>query len=974
VNKPTAEPGNSDQAAISRAMDTVPEPLRAGLLAAWASMASAQPELTSLIAARAELLAQSMRVWASSDFVLGNCLRHPQDLEFLIGPEGAAKPWKEGELEPGLGAMIDEAADEAACQRALRRFRRAQLLRAAWRDLAGLSSLEETLGHVSEVADLCIAAAVRFASATVAAAHGEPRDADGLPMELIVLAMGKLGGRELNFSSDIDLIFLFPVGGMTAGRRPLSHEQFFNRVGQRVIRLLDQITEDGLAFRVDMRLRPLGDSGPLVVSLPALEDYLQQHGRAWERYAYVKARPVTGYRAGMGLYSSLLRPFVYRRYLDYGVFGSLRELKHRIEAETSDEAARSDIKRGPGGIREIEFIVQSYQILRGGADRNLREPNLLTVLPRLAAAGHLSQSAAADLEAAYRMLRRTENHLQEWQDGQVHRLPGDEIGRSRLAFSLGFDDWASLAAELDHQRARVEAHFRDTVIGEAQTSAGETEDPVHQLWDGNPDADRAGRILTGLGYRDPDRAMAAILGMHDAGYLRRLDDAGRRRLDTLMPAIIRLAAGHEAAEQVLERLLGVLHAVGLRSAYFALLNENPAALKHLALLCARSEFLVRQVERHPLLLDELIDPRVFASLPDREQLFADLRERLGPLHEEELEAQMETLRKFQRSAVFLVAVADLSGELPVMKVSDRLTDIAEAVLEVAIEIAWQQTTSRYGVPRCGRGEQRRDSGFAVIGYGKLGGLELGYGSDLDLVFVHDSAGEDQHTDGPEPVDNGLFFGRLTRRLVHLLSTQTSSGLLYEVDTRLRPSGKGGLLVTSLGAFERYQSEEAWTWEHQALLRARAVAGNATVRAEFEAIRQRVLGQSVRLESLRADVARMRARMLAEHASKEAGVFDIKADRGGIGDIEFMVQYWVLSRAREYPQLTRFSDNVRQLEALVEAGLLDADLAARLRSIYLAYRTRLHQLFLDGQSGSIAGDEFDAQRAFVSELWHDTMES
>jgi glutamate-ammonia-ligase adenylyltransferase len=425
---------------------------------------------------------------------------------------------------------------------------------------------------------------------------------------------------------------------------------------------------------------------------------------------------------------------------------------------------------------------------------------------------------------------------------------------------------------------------------------------------------------------------------------------------------------------VLERLLGVLHAVGLRSAYFALLNENPAALKHLALLCARSEFLVRQVERHPLLLDELIDPRVFASLPDREQLFADLRERLGPLHEEELEAQMETLRKFQRSAVFLVAVADLSGELPVMKVSDRLTDIAEAVLEVAIEIAWQQTTSRYGVPRCGRGEQRRDSGFAVIGYGKLGGLELGYGSDLDLVFVHDSAGEDQHTDGPEPVDNGLFFGRLTRRLVHLLSTQTSSGLLYEVDTRLRPSGKGGLLVTSLGAFERYQSEEAWTWEHQALLRARAVAGNATVRAEFEAIRQRVLGQRVRLESLRADVARMRARMLAEHASKEAGVFDIKADRGGIGDIEFMVQYWVLSRAREYPQLTRFSDNVRQLEALVEAGLLDADLAERLRSIYLAYRTRLHQLFLDGQSGRIAGDEFDAQRAFVSELWHDTMES
>jgi len=964
----------SDSTRVESDIGKLPAALGTGVGEAWAQLLQEHPRLAASLAGQPEFVRSMVRVWACSEFVLGGCQRRPQDMEFLAGPDGVATPWREGALAAPFLALIEDASDEADCQRILRRFRRRQLMRAAWRDLAGYADLEETLGHVSEVAELSITAAVRFATGTVAAAHGEPLTAAGEPAELLVLAMGKLGGRELNFSSDIDLVFLFPNNGETTGRRPLSHEQFFNRVGQRVIRLLDQVTEDGLAFRVDMRLRPFGDSGPLVVSVPALEEYLQQHGRAWERYAYVKARPITGYRPGMGLYSGLLRPFVYRRYLDYGVFESLRELKRRIESETGEEAVRSDVKRGPGGIREIEFIVQSYQILRGGADRSLREPNLLTVLPGLARTGHLSERVASELEAAYRFLRRTENHLQQWQDRQVHRLPEDAVGRARLAFSMGFDDWETFAAELERHRDRVEGHFRETVIGEFEAVEPHPGDVLEKLWGGVLEAHRAGRQLSELGYADPDRAFSAIRGLADAGFVRRLDAAGRRRLDALMPAIIRRAAGHANPEQVLDRLLGVLHAIGLRSAYFALLKENPAALDHLAELCAQSEFLVRQVERHPLLLDELIDPRVFDSLPDRDQLLADLRQRLAALSEDEFEGQLEVLRKFQRSAVFLVAVADLSGRLPVMKVSDGLTHIAESVLEVAIEIAWRQTEDRYGVPRCGRGAQRRDCGFAIIGYGKLGGLELGFGSDLDLVFVHDSEGEDQTTEGAESVENGLFFGRLTRRLVHVLTTQTASGLLYEIDTRLRPSGKGGLLVTSLTAFERYQRTEAWTWEHQALLRARAVAGDPGVRQGFEQIRLRILSESIRRDSLRDDVARMRTRMLAEHASKEPGMFDIKADRGGIGDIEFLVQNWVLSRCHEWPALVEYPDNVRQLEALVETGVLDRELAERLRATYLDYRTRLHQLFLDGQTGSVPAAEFADQRAFVSGLWHSTMES
>jgi len=956
------------------ALDGLPASLRNEVSEAWQRLTHEHPELAASLAERGELIGSVARVWACSEFVRGGCLRRPEDLQFLAGPDGVGRRWQPGELDGALSVAMSAIDEEAGCQRVLRRFRRQQLMRAAWRDLAGFATLEETLGQVSEVAELSIAAAVGFASAAVKAAHGEPLGADGTPLELIVLAMGKLGGRELNFSSDVDLVFLFGGGGETTGRRPISHEQFFNRVGQRVIRLLDPVTEDGLVFRVDMRLRPFGDSGPLVVSVPALEDYLLQHGRAWERYAYVKARPVTGYRPGMGLYSDLLRPFVYRRYLDYGVFESLRELKRRIEAETGEAAASGDIKLGPGGIREIEFIVQSYQILRGGADRSLREPHLLTVLPRLAEAGHITAPVATELESAYRFLRRAENHIQQWQDQQVHRLPEDAPGRARLACSMGCEDWPAFVTELEEHRARVEGHFRATIIGEFARTEEEAADPLSQLWGGVFEPERAERMLGDLGYADPDRAFAAIRRLADAGFVRRLDASGRRRLDALMPAIIRRAASRDGAEQVLERLLGVLHAVGLRSAYYALLNENPGALDHLAQLCAQSEFLVRQVERHPLLLDELIDPRVFASLPGREQLLADLRQRLAALSDDELEGQMEVLRQFQRSAVFLVAVADLSGRLPVMKVSDRLTDIAEAVLEVAIDIARRQTESRYGVPRCGRNQERRDCGFAVIGYGKLGGLELGYGSDMDLVFVHDSEGEAQTTDGEEAVDNGLFFGRLTRRLVHVLTTQTASGLLYEVDTRLRPSGKGGLLVTSLTAFERYQSTEAWTWEHQALLRARAVAGDPKVRRDFEAIRRRIVSDAIRRDSLREDVARMRSRMLAEHASKEPGQFDIKADRGGIGDIEFLVQYLVLSRCHEFPALLEYSDNVRQLEALVQTGVLDQERADRLRTAYLDYRTRLHQLFLDGQPGRVPAGEFNRQKDYVSDMWHETMES
>jgi glutamate-ammonia-ligase adenylyltransferase len=955
---------------VDLAIDQLPGPLAADVSDAWARFRTDHEKQATAISGREKIARSLPRVWAASEFVSTTLSRHPEDIDFLLGQDGLEQPWKSGSLPAPLTAAMSDVNSETAAMRVLRIFRRHEMLKAAWRDLAGWATLAETLGHVSEVADVAIREAVRFSGDDLAAIHGQPVNGEGEPLQLLVLAMGKLGGRELNFSSDVDLVFLFECGGETRGRRPLSHEQYFIRQGQRVIRMLDEVTENGLVFRVDMRLRPFGDSGPLAISLAALEDYLQQHGRAWERYAYVKARPVTGYRPGIGLYRDLLRPFVYRKYLDYGVFESLREMKHLIEVETAEDSLRDDIKRGRGGIREVEFIVQSLQILRGGSSRELRATSLLEVLPRLSGNRLLDEATVRDLEASYSILRKVENRLQQWQDRQVHRLPGSASDRDRLAFSLGFGDWEQCSQALRAHRERVHWHFG------AQLDGGrEVEEPTVEraeiIWLGETDPERAVEALDELGYRDPRRAAEILQALRGAGFVARLEQKGRQRLDALVPKVLRECGGHRHPETVLERVVGILEAVGLRSAYFALLNESPTALERLAEICGHSEFLARQISRHPLLLDELIDPRVLDRIPDRASLTADLKARLAETGGNDEEAQLDTLRKFQRSAVFLVAVADLSGVLPLMKVSDRLTDIAEVVLQASIDAAWQKMVSRHGTPRCGAGKDRRPAGFAVVGYGKLGGLELGYGSDLDLVFVHDSEGAEQMTDGSNALENGLFFGRLTRRLVHLLSTQTSSGRLYEVDMRLRPSGKGGLLVTSLEAFERYQREQAWTWEHQALLRARAVAGSSEVMAGFEALRRQILCSAVKQQTLREDVAEMRERMRAELGARESGVFDIKQDRGGVADIEFLVQFWVLKNAAGHPSLVRYPDNVRQLESLVEAGILEEPVAAGLREAYLAYRARMHRLALEERPSRVPADEFVDYRRRVAAVWSET---
>jgi glutamate-ammonia-ligase adenylyltransferase len=795
-------------------------------------------------------------------------------------------------------------------------------------------------------------------------------------MQLLVLGMGKLGGGELTFSSDIDLVFLFPEHGETAGPRPLSYEEFFARLGKRVAQLLGTVTAEGFVYRVDLRLRPFGESGPVAVSYDAFEDYLQQHGRDWERYAYVKARPVYGGAGFDELYRNVLRPFVYRRYLDFSVFESLREMKDLIAREVARRELAGHIKLGPGGIREIEFIVQAFQLIRGGGNPRLQTRSLLEALPLLAGQKLLSAEAVAELADSYRYLRRLENRLQEWNDEQTHELPREERPRARLALAMEHDGWPALEAEIARHRDRVSAQFRRTVFAPAQPEAGdELNGDLVRILEAEFDDTRRAEALEGIGLRAKAAVLEQLNRLRDSAYYRRLDETGRRRLQTLLPRLLRAIAGRADEATALGRVLQVIERIGGRTVYLALLNENPAARQRFIELCAHSQFLTDQIAAFPLLLDELLDERLFLATPTREELTQELQARMADASAEEPEQQVEMLRQFQRAAMFRVAVPDLTGRLPLMKVSDRLTDIAELIVAVALELSWTQIVARHGAPCCGADESPLvPCGMIVVAYGKFGGIELGYGSDLDLVFLHDSRGAVQRTTGPVVVENSVFFLRLVQRLVHLLTFHSSAGRLYEVDTRLRPSGKGGLLVQSIDGFGEYQRTEAWTWEHQALLRARAVAGAPALKSRFEALRCDLLRHAVHRDRLRDDVRSMRERMRAELSRSGPGEFDLKQGLGGITDIEFLAQYWTLRWAERYPELVTFSDNIRQLESLASADLVPQATVDVLTHAYRAYRQRMHHLSLEAASNVVPDRDFAGMREQVEAIWRAAMEA
>ncbi|EJL6398928.1 bifunctional [glutamate--ammonia ligase]-adenylyl-L-tyrosine phosphorylase/[glutamate--ammonia-ligase] adenylyltransferase [Vibrio navarrensis] len=867
-----------------------------------------------------------------------------------------------------LAALLAECRDEATGQRVLRQFRNREMVYIAWKDFSQSWSLQASLSHLSQLAEAMIFETYQWQYALCCQEWGTPTNAAGEAQPMLIIGMGKLGGGELNFSSDIDLIFTYPENGETQGaRRSIANAQFFTRLGQRIIKALDQQTFDGFCYRVDMRLRPFGESGPLVMSFAALEDYYQEQGRDWERYAMIKARVM-----GREMYPQyqelrqMLRPFVFRRYIDFSAIQSLRRMKSMISSEVRRRGLTNNIKLGAGGIREIEFIAQVFQLIRGGREPSLRKRGLLTTLEAIAQLQLLAQEEVSSLTLAYQFLRRLENLLQAMADKQTQTLPESELEQLALATAMGYADWQSLLLEVNQHMAAVHQVF-ETLIGDDEEEVSPVALHFSELWDMAHNPEVIEQILQNdLSLDDPGAVAQQVIQFKADLAKKTLGPRGRDVLNHLMPKVFSAAFAHPEAQFGLPRVFFLLHSIVTRTTYLELLDEHPAALTQLVRLCTASPMISQQLARYPILLDELIDPQQLYNPIPLESYRTELRDFLARIPEEDMEQQMEALRQFKQICILRIAAADIAGVLPVMKVSDHLTYLAEAIVEAVVHQAWQQVAEKYGEPT--HLKERDGKGFAVVGYGKVGGWELGYNSDLDVVFLHDCP-TNVYTDGKKEIDGRQFYLRLAQRIIHIFSTRTASGILYEVDTRLRPSGASGLLVCPVDAFDEYQRQEAWTWEHQALVRARMIYGDDELAGEFARVRHEVLALPRDESQLKKEVAEMRVKMREHFGGKKADRFMLKQDQGGITDIEFLAQYLVLNFSASKPKMTRWSDNVRIFETSIAQGVMDESQALALTQAYTRMRDEIHKRNLLNLDADVALDKFTAERQVVMDAWN-----
>ncbi|MBF6057192.1 bifunctional [glutamate--ammonia ligase]-adenylyl-L-tyrosine phosphorylase/[glutamate--ammonia-ligase] adenylyltransferase [Thiomicrorhabdus heinhorstiae] len=878
--------------------------------------------------------------------------------------------YADGELFQEVYDDSIAAENDAELMKRLRLKRNHQMTRIALRDLMGLADLQETLADLSDLADALVNAALDWHYERFCQRYGTPIGRDsGQPQKLLVIGMGKLGGQELNFSSDIDLIFAYPEGGETQGAaRSISNEQFFIRLGQALNKSLVEVTVDGFVYRVDMRLRPFGDAGPLSVSFASLEHYYEIHGRAWERYALVKARIMAGDAAlGEELFS-ILRPFVYRRYVDFSAMDSLRELKQMISDQVRKKGMLNNIKLGAGGIREVEFIVQAFQLVHGGRDRSLQGRKLMPMLQRLAEKGYLLPEVAARLCEAYVFLRRAENRLQEWSDQQTHELPDEANRQLALAEAMGFADYERFLQELGKHKSLVSEQFA-AVFAEEEV---EQRDDVSRLWlsEGSFEDET---LLADWEENRRDLFLAKLDEFKSSRLLKNLSKDALERFNVVVPLILHQMIEQSSNETTLGRVISVLEAIAKRSVYLVLLKENPQAIKNLIKLCEISSWLTDMLVKYPALMDQLLDERTLYEPLMAEELKLEACRILNEYSDDE-ETFMLEIRQWRHAQVFRVAAADVTGHVPIMKVSDYLTWIAEAVLEVCAEYAWRFMCKKSGLPG-GMSESDRNP-FMVLGYGKLGGIELGYGSDLDIVMLYEgvSPSEKATSANGRQLDNSVYFIRMGQKLISLITTLMPAGVLYELDTRLRPNGASGMMVVSFDEFEKYIENKAWTWEHQALVRVRAVVGNERSVARFNEFKENFLRRERDLKDLKTEVIEMRNKMQEALDKSDSEQFDLKQGRGGIVDIEFMMQFLVLGYADAYPQLCRYSDNIRILEAVAECGLLDKTQVDALTEAYKVYRSKYHRLSLQNEKPLVGDSCYPDERQAVVEVWQSLMMS
>lgn len=958
-------------------MDLLPEALQPVLQQNWDLVAPVLEQVSEVPTHFADDLT---RVLTGSTFVAEQMGRDSEMLPSLISTGDLYREYSADQYNHQLQQLFTHVESEEQLHKAVRRFRQREQVRLIWRDLTRQSDMRRTTLELSWLADACVEQAMEWLYLQGCERWGTPYGRYSKKQQrMVVLGMGKLGANELNLSSDIDLIFVYPENGETeGGKKCLENQDFFIRLGKKLIQALDNTTIDGFVFRVDMRLRPFGSAGPLAISFDAMEGYYQEHGREWERYAMIKARVMAGDKEAGDELMNILRPFVYRKYIDFSAFDSLREMKDMISREVRRKGLNSNVKLGSGGIREVEFIAQVFQLLRGGRDSRLQQRELCKVLPLLPDAVGMPQLASDELMQAYEFLRNTEHAIQAVADKQTQELPTTDVEQLRLAFSMGFASWIEFEQSLEQYRANVRTHFAD-LIAPCEEQAANDESPDQDiwisLWKDELSSEQAVSILSQQGFDDPSRAWQLVDTLRQSRTVQMLQQIAQERLLLVLPVLFREVVNTENATETLSRVLELIQAILRRSAYLVLLAENPIALQQLVKLCSASNWFSEKLKKQPILLDELIDQNSLYSPPNKEQLNSELRQQLLRIPEEDTEQLMDALRYFKNAHVLKVAASEITGALPLMKVSDYLTWTAEVILEAVVDIAWKLLTEKHGSPQKQTGVPCNPD-FIVLGYGKMGGIELSYGSDLDLVFIHDSD-PNLFTDGDKQIANSVFFTRLGQKIIHILNTFTTSGQLYEVDMRLRPSGNSGLLVSSLKAFSDYQHKEAWTWEHQALVRARVVAGDPDLKARFESVRADILELNREPEKLLEEVSEMREKMRQHLGSKnseneENPVFHLKHDRGGIVDIEFLVQYLVLKNAHQSPELHEFTDNIRILDAAEKTKLLDHADAEALREAYKTYRAVGHKQTMQDLSGTISASEMTDTRERIAAIWHKTM--
>lgn len=929
-----------------------------------------------------------MNAISMSSFVKRTLLSQPELLNQWF--EHSPSPQDCKHYTERLAQALQNVQDEEQLGKELRLFRHREMATLSFIQSNKLASVEFVFQALSDLAEAIILQARDWLYQRCCAEYGVPMNSLNEPQELLILGMGKLGGRELNFSSDIDLIFVYPDAGETVGgRKAVENSKFFTRLGQRLIRALDEVTAEGFAYRTDMRLRPFGDSGALVLSFASMEDYYQEQGRDWERYAMIKAKILGEDLSNLNhrYLKQMLRPFVYRRYLDFSAIQSLREMKEKISREVVRRNLIDNIKLGAGGIREVEFIVQTFQMMRGGRDKILQERSLLTVLPRLAELNLLTIEQVTDLRTAYLFFRQVENVLQALDDKQTQTLPTDEQAQQCLILATqkyliateqgdtwlehAIQNWADFLQVLGQYQKKVRAVF-NALIGKDD----EEENPplVNEqiaLW----------RDILHLEMNEED--LASVLkeyAVQDADYAEifrwlttTLQDwsrkpigvRGREVLRTLLPKMLDKIFSQPNYLILLPRLLNILDKITTRTTYLELLTEKEQILPQLITLCGQSIMIADQIARYPMLLDELMSNKGLTQVIDFRDYEPALNDYLVRIPEEDEEALIDALRQFKQSQILRIASADIMGVLPVMKISDHLTYLAEAIIGAVVNMAWKAVSQRFGVPEH-LGENEK--GFAVIGYGKLGGIELGYNSDLDLVFLHNAPENSETVGGRKSVSSHRFYLKLAQKINSIFNLNTSAGVLYEVDMRLRPSGEAGLLVSTFNAYEFYQKNEAWTWESQALVRARCVYGTKSLKAEFDQIRQSTLAKKRDAVTLKAEITGMRAKMYQHFTQPQAVEFNLKTDKGGITDIEFIAQYLVLANAETSPEMAVWSDNVRIFDTAIAYGILTEPAGEQLKYCYMAMRNRIHHLNLLRQPSCVPMSEFEAERDFIGKMW------